>query len=247
MRVLLVGYGAMGHEVERVLSARGHSVASRVDPAGGEVASLDALKPGAADMAVEFSLPGAVAENARQYARLGVSAVVGTTGWYGQRAEVEKTVSAANIGYLYGPNFALGVHIFYRIVAAATRLVNPVDDYDILGFEAHHRRKKDSPSGTALAVAQVILANSARKKRLVTERLDRAIEPDELHFASVRGGSLPGTHTVMLDSAADTIEITHTARTRGGFALGAVMAAEWLHKRKGFFSVDAFVDEILKG
>ncbi len=245
MRVLLVGYGAMGREVERVLSMRGHSVASRVDPAGADVASLEALKPGAADAAIEFSLPGAVVENARQYARLGLSAVVGTTGWYERRAEVERIVAAAGTGYLYGPNFSLGVHIFYRIVAAATRLANPVQDYDILGIEAHHGRKKDSPSGTALSIAQVILSNSARKKRLVTDRLDRAIEADELHFASVRGGSLPGTHTVMLDSPADTIEISHTARTRGGFALGAVMAAEWLQGRKGFFSVDAFVEEIL--
>jgi 4-hydroxy-tetrahydrodipicolinate reductase len=124
--------------------------------------------------------------------------------------------------------------------------VNPLDDYDIFGLEGHHRRKKDSPSGTALAIAQVILKNSGRKKRLVTDKLDRAIEADELHFASVRGGALPGTHTVLLDSPADTIELTHTARTRGGFAVGAVMAAEWLAGRKGFTSVDAFVDEIFR-
>ena len=246
MRAVLVGYGSMGHEVEKVLQARGHVVAARVDPVGGEVAALDALAPGQADVAIEFSLPAAVVENARQYARLGLSAVVGTTGWYERKAEVERVGSGSGIGYLYGPNFSLGVHIFYRIVAAATRLVNPVEDYDILGFEAHHRRKKDSPSGTALAIAQVILQNSLRKKRVVTDRLDRAIEPDELHIASVRGGTFPGTHTVSLDSAADTIEITHTARTRGGFAVGAVMAAEWMGRRAGFMAVDAFVDEILK-
>ena len=246
MKTLLVGYGNMGHEVERVLAARGHAVVSRVDPIGGQVASLEALGPGGADVAIEFSLPGAVVDNARQYARLGVNAVVGTTGWYERRAEVERIVGDAGIGYLYGPNFSLGVHMFYRLVAAATRLVNPIDDYDILGFEAHHRRKKDSPSGTALAIAEVILANSTRKKRLATERLDRAVEPDELHIASVRGGTFPGTHTVSFDCAADTIELTHTARTRGGFALGAVMAAEWLQRRNGFFNVDAFIDEILK-
>jgi len=246
MRVVLVGYGSMGHEVEKALQARGHAVASRVDPVGGDVTSLDAVRPGQADIAVEFSLPNAVVDNARQYARLGLSAVVGTTGWYDRKAEVEKIVADSGIGYLHGPNFSLGVHIFYRIVAAATRLGNRVEDYDILGFETHHKRKKDSPSGTALAIAQVILDNSARKKRLVTDRLERAIEPDELHFASVRGGAFPGTHTVSLDSAADTIELTHTARTRGGFAVGAVMAAEWLGRRRGFLTVDAFVDEILK-
>jgi 4-hydroxy-tetrahydrodipicolinate reductase len=245
MRALLVGYGSMGREVEKVLAARGHTVASRVDPVGGDLPSLDAVKPGQADVAIEFSLPAAVVDNAKAYARLGLSAVVGTTGWYEAKAEVERIVGSA-IGYLYGPNFSLGVHIFYRIVAAATRLVNPVEEYDILGFEMHHKRKKDSPSGTALAIAKVILENSRRKKRVVTERLDRAIAPDELHFASVRGGAYPGVHTVALDSTADTIEITHTARTRGGFAVGAVMAAEWLGRRKGFFSVDAFVDEVLK-
>jgi 4-hydroxy-tetrahydrodipicolinate reductase len=124
-----------------------------------------------------------------------------------------------------------------------------------MGWEVHHKRKKDSPSGTALTLARIVTGRSVRKTKVVTERLDRAIEPDELHIASVRGGEEPGTHTLLLDSAFDTIELTHRARSRGGFALGAVRAAEWLAgayppgaaPRTGLFEVSDFIHDILQG
>ena len=248
MRAVIIGYGSMGHEVEKVLRDRGHQVSARVDPEE-ERADAKALTEELAahsDIAIEFSLPGAVLDNARAYARFGLSAVVGTTGWYAKLDELRETVKSSKIGYLFGSNFSIGAHLFFALVAAATDLANPCPEYDLMGWEVHHKRKKDSPSGTALTLAKIITTKSARKKRIVTEKLDRAVAEDELHFASVRGGEVPGTHTVLLDSAFDTIELTHRARSRGGMALGAVRAAEWLAGKRGVFEVNDFIQDILQ-
>jgi 4-hydroxy-tetrahydrodipicolinate reductase len=205
---------------------------------------------GGSDIAMEFSHAEAVLENARSYARAGLSAVVGTTGWFAKLDELKKILDGAKIGYLYGSNFSIGAHLFFALAAAAVELANPCPEYDIMGWEVHHRRKKDSPSGTALTLARIVTGRSVRKTKVVTERLDRAPEPDELHFASVRGGEEPGTHTILLDSAYDTIELTHRARSRGGLALGAVRAAEWMagaSPKKGLFEVNDFIHDILQG
>jgi 4-hydroxy-tetrahydrodipicolinate reductase len=248
MRIAIIGYGGMGREVEKALLERGHEVSARVDPgqAGADGAHLTEEIARRSDMAIEFSHADAVLENARGYARFGLSAVRGTTGWYGKLDELREIVGASKIGYLYGSNFSIGAHLFFALVAAATELANPCPEYDIMGWEVHHRRKKDSPSGTALTIARIITGQSERKKKVVTERLDRAPAPDELHFASVRGGEIPGTHTVLLDSAFDTIELTHRARSRGGFALGAVRAAEWLAEKRGVFEVNDFIQSLLQ-
>ena len=202
--------------------------------------------PEKSDMAIEFSHADAVLENARRYVRFGLSAVCGTTGWYGRLEELKGIVGPSRIGYLYGSNFSIGAHLFFALVSAATELVNPFPEYDIMGWEVHHKRKKDSPSGTALSLAKIVTTNSNRKKKVVVDKLDRAPAPDELHFASVRGGEVPGTHTILLDSAFDTIELTHRARNRGGLALGAVRAAEWLSGRSGIFEVNDFIQDILR-
>jgi 4-hydroxy-tetrahydrodipicolinate reductase len=239
----------MGREVERALAERGHSVTARIDAAAGR-GDAPALTPeivSKADVAIEFSTADSVAANARLYTRLGLSAVVGTTGWQAKLDEVAGLVAGSSIGYLHGSNFSIGAHLFFALVGRAARLIDPLPEYDILSWEVHHRRKKDSPSGTALSMAKVITSASSRKKRIVTERLDRPIAADELHVASVRGGEVPGIHTVLLDSLFDTVEITHSARSRGGFALGAVRAAEWITGRKGMFTVDDFITDLLGG
>jgi 4-hydroxy-tetrahydrodipicolinate reductase len=243
MKVMLVGCGSMGREVERVLGERGHSVVSRVDPliAGVDARDVDRRLCEGAEVAIEFAAPAVVLPHVKQYVEAGLSAVVGTTGWYGQLDEVRRVVQPGGIGLIYGPNFSIGAHVFFGLVEEATRRMNALEQYDVSLLEIHHKRKKDSPSGTALYVAKTILGASSRKKAIVTDRLERAIEPHELHVASVRGGEFPGTHTVLFDSLADTVEITHAARSRGGFALGAVMAAEWLKGRKGLFEVSEFV------
>ncbi len=249
MNVAIVGYGGMGREVEKVLKDRGHQVTARIDPtdAGADARELSEGIAKDSDIAIEFSYAAAVPENARAYVARGLSAVVGTTGWLGHLDEVKKLLEGGRIGYLYGSNFSIGAHLFFALAAAATELANPCPEYDLMGWEIHHGRKKDSPSGTALTLGKIVTGKSVRKTKVVTERLDRAPAPDELHIASVRGGYEPGTHTLLLDSAFDTIEITHRARSRGGFALGAVRAAEWLAGRKGLFEVNDFIREMLEG
>lgn len=250
MRVAIVGYGRMGHEVEAVLRDRGHEVASVVDPvfaAGGLYSA--AVTPEAlagCDVAIEFSLPGAVPENVAAYATAGVPAVIGTTGWLDRLDEVRRTVDEAGGAVVYGSNFSIGAHLFFRLAAFAGSLVAGVEEYDLLIHEMHHRGKKDSPSGTALSLADAVMEQVPRKRRVETARLDRPPEPDELHVSSSRGGSIPGTHTLYLDSAVDTIEVRHQARNRGGFALGAVKTAEWIPGRRGVFTVEQFIDELLK-
>jgi 4-hydroxy-tetrahydrodipicolinate reductase len=247
MDVLIVGYGQMGKEIEAVLGERNHRVVARIDPVTGEEEELTAEIAGKADCAIEFSAPDAVVANARYYSEYALSAVVGTTGWFDELETVKDLVKKKKMAYLYGSNFSIGAHLFFHLVKAAALMVNPFPEYDLLGFEIHHKRKKDSPSGTALEISKIILENSQRKSVLVTEKLDRPPKDNELHFASLRGGELPGVHKVLVDSAADTIEITHTARNRRGLAIGAVLAAEWFIGKRGMFKIDDFVNDILSG
>jgi 4-hydroxy-tetrahydrodipicolinate reductase len=246
MKLLIVGYGQMGRHVENVALERGHSIVTRIDPVGGDQAEITTDVADKADCAVEFSIPDAAVPNARRYAEMGLNAVVGTTGWYDKRKEVAGYVNKAGIGYLYGPNFSLGAHLFFRLVGEAAAAINPFEEYDISGYEIHHKRKKDSPSGTALKIAGIILERSNRKTELMVEKLDRRVKETQLHFASIRGGENPGVHSVLLDCEADTIELVHRVRNRKGFALGAVMAAEWLLGNRGFFTVEHFIADILK-
>ncbi len=249
MKVAIVGYGQMGREVESVLERRGHTAVVRIDAspeAKADASELNASTRAGADVAIEFSLPTAVPANVARYAELGLPAVIGTTGWEASVPGVRSLVSESGIGLVAGSNFSVGAHIFFALVEHAAALVNSIEDYDILAYEIHHSRKKDSPSGTALTIAEKILAANHRKTRVQTETLHRQRDADELHFGSIRGGSVPGIHTVMIDSAADTVELRHTARNRGGFALGAVLAAEWIAGKHGYFTVEEFIQELLK-
>ncbi len=260
MRVAIVGYGRMGHEVEAVLRLRGHEIACIVDPAlaAGTVAhepaadttkvaaSLDSDTLAECDVAIEFSLPAAVRDNVSAYTQAGVPAVLGTTGWLDQLDDVASQVASQRGALVYGSNFSIGAHVFFRIAGFAGSLVRDLEEYDLLIHEMHHRGKKDSPSGTALTLAETVLAEVPRKTRIETARLDRAPDPEELHVSSSRGGAIPGTHTLYLDSEADTIEVRHQARNRRGFALGAVRAAEWIENRSGLFTVEQFIDDLLE-
>ena len=247
MRILLVGYGAMGREVERAALERGHEIVGRVAPhdPGADQRELTPGVAASADVAIEFSLADVVADNARVYAEAALPAVVGTTGWLEQLSDVARIFSKGASPYLYGSNFSIGAHTFFKAVAHLARMLDRLPEYDVIGMEHHHRHKKDSPSGTALTVAQLVLDNCTRKKRIVTERLDRPPREDELHFVAVRGGEEPGMHQVQADSAADTITVRHQARSRQGFALGSVRAAEWLPGRRGLLTVEEFMTDLL--
>lgn len=248
MKTVLVGYGRMGREIEAILLQRGHTVTARIDPAapGADAPKLAESHLKDADGVIEFALPAEFLTNADLYTRCGVPAVVGTTGWLDRKDQVERMVTERNAALLYGSNFSVGVHMFLDLAGRLAQMIGNFPDFDIMVHEYHHRLKADSPSGTALSTADRILAALPRKTAVQTQALDRPIRPEELHVSSTRGGRIFGIHTVTADSPSDTIELTHTAHNRQGFALGAVMALEWLQGRKGFLPVERFMDEVLE-
>jgi 4-hydroxy-tetrahydrodipicolinate reductase len=247
VKIALIGYGKMGREVEQVALSKGHSIVARFDPALARTAEVtvesDSLE--AADVCIEFTTPLAVLENIRTIARIKKPLVVGTTGWYEHLPEAEEAVSESGTGLVYAPNFSLGVNLFYRLVESAAELFNHFEDYDVFGSEIHHRQKLDSPSGTARKLSEIVLKKFTRKKTAVSEPLNRAIRRDEFHLVSARAGHFPGIHSLTFDSAADTIELTHTVRSRSGFAVGALLAAEWIVSRPGFYSFEHVLKDLL--
>jgi len=255
MKIAIIGYGKMGKMIEQIARAHGHSIAAIVDPLANDAptginisktiadAALDS-----ADAAIEFSQPATAAENIIALAQKKIPAVIGTTGWHERMGEVAKAVEDAGSSILWASNFSIGVNLFYRIAWYASELVNNFPEYDIGGFETHHNKKLDSPSGTAKVLAEGVLSRIDRKKKIVWETMNRKPQEDELHYPSLRVGSVPGQHSLFFDSSADTIEITHTARSREGFASGAVRAAQWLaaEKRRGVFTIEEMLKDILK-
>jgi len=246
MKIGIIGYGKMGQLIENAASAKGHTCIS-IDPINPNAAYqelsnslLDQL-----DVCIEFSHPDCVLENISKIVASRTNLVVGTTGWYSSIDTVRLAVQEAQIGFIYASNFSVGVHIFSEIVRNAAKIINKFEEYDIAGVETHHNQKADSPSGTARTLAEILVENLDRKEKLVFETLDRKIDPKELHFTSVRCGHVPGIHEINMDSEVDTITLKHSARNRGGFAKGAVFAAEWLANKKGFFSIQDLVKETI--
>jgi len=178
---------------------------------------------------------------------VGCPAVVGTTGWFDHIEAIRPIVENSSAGLVYGSNFSIGAHVFISAARYAASLVASIEEYDLQIHEVHHRKKKDSPSGTALTLARAVLDAVPRKTTIETNRFDREPLDEELHVSSGRIGSVPGTHTLTLDSEADTIEIRHQARHRGGFALGAVLAAEWIRLHPGLHTVEEFVKDLIGG
>ncbi|MEW5976101.1 MAG: 4-hydroxy-tetrahydrodipicolinate reductase [Acidobacteriota bacterium] len=247
MKVALIGYGKMGREIDRLMQAKGHSILVRVDPNGGDTEpEIVPERLGGVDICIDFSHPQAVLNNIRTLVSAGKPLVVGTTGWHEHLAEVKGLVERSGVGFVHAANFSVGVNLFYLLAERAAQLFGRFDDYDVFGLEVHHRHKIDSPSGTAKRLSQIILGHFAGKKRVVSDSLNRAIEPDEFHLLSVRSGEFPGKHALVFDSVADTIEISHAARSRAGFAVGAIMAAEWVLNRRGFYSFEEVIGDLLE-
>jgi 4-hydroxy-tetrahydrodipicolinate reductase len=250
----------MGRILETTALERGHSIACVVEPflkgapPGGGAALYPSLAEalaagalGAADAALDFTGPASAPRNIEALAAARVPLVEGSTGWHDKLDEARAAVTRAGAALLWSSNFSLGVNLFYRIAAYAARLASPFPDYDAACFEIHHNKKADSPSGTAKTLAETVLVNLDRKRDAVYDKLDRPPLPGELHVASLRVGSAPGLHSLILDSAADTITLTHNARSREGFAAGAVFAAEWLagKPRQGVFTMDDALADVL--
>ena len=247
MNIAIIGYGKMGHEIENAARARGIKVASIIDPndKNAEYKGIDSQSMKDVDVCIDFSSPDAVLQNIRQISKFKKNIVIGTTGWYDKISEAKDIAKKSGIGILYASNFSIGVNAFFRIIEDAAKIFNRLEQYDVYGYELHHNNKMDSPSGTAKTIGEILIKNIKRKNKLLFEKIDRKIRHDELHFASVRAGSVPGTHVVDFDSSADTIEIKHTARNREGFALGAVMAAQWIKNKKGFYGIDDMMKNIM--
>lgn len=240
MRLALIGYGKMGQRIAILAKARGHQIAAIIDPSHSDathsILTQAALKD--AEVCLDFTRPDEVLKNAEIVTSSGKALVIGTTGWSQHKEAIQYLVRKHGVGALYGCNFSIGVHLFLQIAKEAARLMEPHANYDVAVVERHHRQKVDSPSGTAKRLAEILLESLTRKSQVLCNRMDRPIEPEEIHITSIRGGSFPGTHAVLFDSACDTIEITHTARSRDGFAEGAIQAAEWIAKRRGLFTFE---------
>ncbi len=242
LSLALVGTGRMGAAVEAVATERGHTVVARFGSTHPllDASSRDALA--GADAVIDFSVPSVALDQIRRYAEWRVPAVVGTTGWTDRLDDVRRWVEDGGGAVLWAPNFSLGVALVVRALRGMLPLLDRLDDYDVAVHEAHHARKLDSPSGTALRLAEELLAGLSRKTHLQPETQHGAIAADALHVTSQRVGHVFGEHTVVLDSAVDQIEIVHRAKDRRAFAAGAVTAAEWLVGRTGLFTLDDLLD-----
>ena len=223
-KLALLGYGKMGKSIAALAPQRGFEVRLVMDVdvnAQGQGITRENFQ--SIDVCIEFTTPEAVVENIRQVAALGVNLVVGTTGWHNRLEEVRGIIESAGVGMVYAANFSIGVNLFYRLAKAAAEIFAPFPMYDPYLTEAHHKFKKDAPSGTALEI----------KRQIQSEYGSR-----EVPVTSVRAGYIPGWHELGFDSEADTIILRHTARGRQGFAEGALHAARWVVGKKGFFSFE---------
>lgn len=243
MKIALIGYGKMGKMVEAAALTKGHTVVAIIDRSAPQATSkvISATSLQNVDVCIDFTQPEAVLENVSLIAAQKKALVIGTTGWQDQKEQIKKLVQNAGIGVVYGANFSIGVHLFLAIAKQAALLIDGFPSYDVGGFESHHRQKADSPSGTARLLAEQTLQTMTRKETVLYQTPERPLEPTEMVFASLRCGSVPGTHALLFDSDCDTIEVRHTARSRMGFAEGAVQAAEWVSNRMGFYSIEEMI------
>lgn len=221
MKIALIGYGKMGRMIEGIAIARGIEIGPRLDEHNNEgFAGITSENFAGVDVAIDFSIPSVVVENVERVAALGVNMVVGTTGWLAQIDHVRKLVEKQGIGMVWSPNYSIGVNAFFRVVAAAAKLLSNEPEYEAWAWEIHHSAKKDAPSGTLLKLV---------------EEMHRAGYERRVDVGSNRAGAIPGTHEIGFDSPADTITLRHTARSREGFAMGAIKAAQWVAGKQGFY------------
>lgn len=232
MKVLLIGYGKMGQAIERIALERGHTIAGRVD-----IQTNEKITAGA-DVAIEFTQPEAAVNNITTCLSLGIPVVSGTTGWLSKLDDVKAACRQHDGAFFYASNYSLGVNIFFKVNEYLAKLMAGQENYDVSVDETHHTQKKDAPSGTAITIAEGIIKNLPRKKLWVNRPPE---QKEQLVINSFRVDPAPGTHTVKYKSIIDDIEITHTAHSREGFALGAVLVAEWIRGRKGSFTMDDFL------
>ncbi|MGI4806298.1 MAG: 4-hydroxy-tetrahydrodipicolinate reductase [Janthinobacterium lividum] len=241
MKIALLGYGKMGKMIEQIALERNHEIVLKITRENLYDLTLANLQQ--ADVAIEFSTPHTVLSNMKLCINASVPVVVGATGWYEKIQEVKNVCVERNAAVIYASNFSVGVNILFHLNKMLARIMNRFPDYEVQVEEIHHTQKLDAPSGTAITIAEGIMENMPVKEAWVNvvsgqvnDDSPVAITPNQLLIESHRIENVPGTHTVVYDSEVDTIEFKHTAHNRSGFALGAVLAAEWIKDRKGFFT-----------
>ncbi|MET4080852.1 4-hydroxy-tetrahydrodipicolinate reductase [Pedobacter sp. UYP30] len=239
MKIALLGFGKMGQLIEQIAQQRGHEIVLKISVDNPFDLTKENLRK--ADVAIDFSTPDAALQNIYACFDADVPVVVGTTGWYGKLQEVKNECDKSNSTMLYGSNFSIGVNLFFKLNKFLSKLMNDHPEYDVQLEETHHTQKLDAPSGTAITLAEGVIENLDRKNEWVNQVTDIPVEvsakPDQVLIESNRVDHIPGTHSIVYSSEVDDIEITHTAHNRNGFALGAVISAEWLQNRNGFFNV----------
>ena len=232
MNLALIGYGKMGHAIEQAAIKRGHNIVLRVTTANKH--HLDETHLKQADVAIEFTTPATAKENVLRCMSAGINVISGTTGWNDQLWEAEAVAEKRGVSFMHASNFSIGVNIFFEINKLLASLMNGRNDYDVTIEETHHTQKKDAPSGTAITLAEQIIQNLGSKTQWALNSLN---EDNAVPIMAHRIENVPGTHRVTYSGAIDDIEIRHTAHNRDGFALGAVLAAEYINGRKGIFSM----------
>lgn len=232
MKIALIGYGKMGHAIETIAEKRGHSVVLRITSSNKDQLTAEQLQQ--ADVAIEFTVPDCAKENVLRCISAGVSVVSGTTGWNEELQEVRDFACNRNVGFLHASNFSVGVNIFFEVNKLLASLMNGRPDYTVSIEETHHTQKKDAPSGTAITLAEQVIANLDGKRKWALNDFN---DDNAVPIIAHRVENVPGTHKVTYASAIDNIDIVHTAHNRDGFALGAVLAAEYVAGKKGVFSM----------
>jgi 4-hydroxy-tetrahydrodipicolinate reductase len=232
MKIALIGYGKMGKAIEEIAVNRGHEIALKIDE--DNLADLNKKNISTANVAIEFTGPHSAYDNVKKTLEFDVPLVCGSTGWLQKMDEIKKLCIDRNGTFIYASNFSVGVNIFFELNKKLATLMAPQTGYEVQVTEIHHTQKKDAPSGTAITIAEQILGNLKRKKSWVNHISDNT---GELEIISERTDPAPGIHKVKYSSGVDDIEIIHTAHSRQGFALGAVLAAEFIQDKKGIFSM----------
>lgn len=229
LNIALVGYGKMGKTIEKIALERGHSISHKI----GSNDTLSNINAKNTDVAIEFSKPDAALENLKTLINAKIPSVCGTTGWLDYKSDIEKLSTQNNTAFLYASNFSVGVNVFFELNKTLAKAMASLEEYGVDMQEIHHIQKLDAPSGTAITLAEQIINE-------IPELSDWSLDntsPEKIHIDAVREEGVPGTHKINYTSAIDQISIKHTAFSRDGFALGAVLAAEYIHNKKGLFTM----------
>lgn len=233
MKIALIGYGKMGHEIEKIALERGHEIVSIIDK--DNQSDFDSPQFKSAEAAIEFSMPSSALDNYKKCFAANIPVVAGTTGWLEHIEDVKKACENGKQTFFYASNYSIGVNIFFALNKYLAKIMNNYPAYDVKMEEIHHIHKLDAPSGTAITLAEGVIENIDRK---TAWKLEKEEKPSDLAIHCIREGEVPGIHEIFYESQSDIISIKHDAKNRKGFALGAVMAAEFIKGKKGFLGMN---------